>query len=295
MARPLRIEFPGAVYHLTARGDRQEPIFEDERDRAALLDVVACACERFDAGCFAYCLMGNHYHFVVQTRQANLSRCMRHVNAVYSQRYNRRHKKAGHVFQGRFHAVLVDTDAYLLAACRYVDLNPVRAGLVARPRDWRWSSYRAHVGLVDPPPWLLTQELHRQIAPRAASTRECARAYASFVARGRGMRLWEEGLRGQIFLGDEAFAERMRSCVSAAVRLGARLREVPRAQRRGPARSLQSYLDDRRGREAGIVAAVREGGYSQAAIAAALGLSPARVSRLIARVETDPAPARGKT
>ena len=120
MSRPLRIEFPGASYHVTSRGDRREPIFEDDTDRAALLGVVEEGMRRYDAQMLAYCLMGNHYHFVLHTRQANLSRLMRHLNGVYTQAYNHRHRKVGHLFQGRFKAILVDRDAYLLEVCRYV-------------------------------------------------------------------------------------------------------------------------------------------------------------------------------
>jgi putative transposase len=151
MARPLRLEFEGALYHVTSRGDRREPIFEDDTDRRRLLEIVEQGMERFDAVVFAYCLMDNHYHFVLHTHQPNLSRLMRHINGVYTQAYNRRHRKVGHLFQGRFKAVLVDKDAYLLEVCRYVDLNPVRAGMVRRPQDWTWSSYRAHTGKVDAP------------------------------------------------------------------------------------------------------------------------------------------------
>src|SRR5436190_16688153 len=136
MARPLRIEFPDAIYHVTSRGDRCEPIFADDRDRGALMACVATGLSRFNAGLLAYCLMGNHYHFVLQTREANLSSLLRHINGVYAQRFNRRHSTVGHLFQGRFHAVLVDRDAYLLEVCRYVELNPVRAGLVSDPAAW---------------------------------------------------------------------------------------------------------------------------------------------------------------
>ena len=111
MARPLRIEFPGAVYHVTSRGDRREPIFVDDVDRRALLDVLALGLERFDGCALAWCFMGNHYHFVFQTRQPNLSLLMRHINGVYTQRFNQRHRKVGHLFQGRFKAVLVDRAA----------------------------------------------------------------------------------------------------------------------------------------------------------------------------------------
>ena len=135
MSRPLRIEFPGAAYHVTSRGDRREPIFEDDTDRASLLGVVEEGMGRYDAQVLAYCLMGNHYHFVLHTRQANLSRLMRHLNGVYTQAYNRRHRKLGHLFQCRFNAILVDRDAYLLEVCRYVEFNPVRARMVTGPGD----------------------------------------------------------------------------------------------------------------------------------------------------------------
>jgi putative transposase len=129
MSRPLRIEFSGAVYHVTSRGDRREPIYRDDADRLAHLNVLAQAMDRFDAQVLAYCLMGNHFHVVLHTRSANLSKLMRHVNGVYTQRFNRRHGLSGHLLQGRFKAILVDRDAYLLALCRYVERNPVAAGL----------------------------------------------------------------------------------------------------------------------------------------------------------------------
>lgn len=121
---------------MTSRGDRHEPIYRDDEDRLAQLEIIAQAMDRFDAQVLAYCQMGNHYHLVLHTRQANLSRLMRHVNGVYTQAFNRRHGLVGHLFQGRFKAVLVDRDAYLLALCRYVERNPVAAGMVADVRQW---------------------------------------------------------------------------------------------------------------------------------------------------------------
>jgi REP element-mobilizing transposase RayT len=284
MSRPLRIEFAGALYHVTSRGDRREPIFDDDADRADLLDTFSQGLARFDAACLAYCLMGNHYHLVVRTNQPNLSRFMRHVNGVYTQRFNRRHCKVGHVFQGRFNAILVDRDAYLLEVCRYVDLNPVRAGLVQRPEDWPWSSYRAHAGVAPVPTWLATDELHRHVAPEA---RQCdrPRKYSEFVARGCGMNLWDAALRGQIFLGDLRFVRRMQADRAATLSDGATSREVPRAQRCASVKPLVEYLAHKQGRDAGIAAAFLQGGYTQSAIAAALGLSASSVSRLIARAE----------
>lgn len=278
MSRPLRVEFPGAHYHATARGDRREPIFEDDQDRQALLEVLGQALEHFDAGCLAYCLMPNHYHFVLQTRCANLSRLMRQVNGVYTQRYNRRHDKVGHLFQGRFKAIVVDRDAYLLEVCRYVDLNPVRARLVRRPQDWHWSSYRAHVGLDDRPEWLDSAAVLRQLAASEVVGR---RRYAEFVAQGRGVRLWEQALSGQIYLGDERFVARMQSRVKGMRATS----EIPRAQRRGKPRPLAHYLLSKGGRDEGVLRAYREGGYTQTAIAKALDLSVSRISRVIRTVE----------
>ena len=146
MSRPLRLEFKGALYHVTSRGDRREPIVGDDIDRQAWLAVLERGLERFEASAFAYCLMGNHYHVVLQTHRPNLSRLMRHVNGVYTQTYNRRHGVVGHLFQGRFKAILVEEESYFLEVCRYVDLNPVRAGMVKRPQDWAWSSYESRKG-----------------------------------------------------------------------------------------------------------------------------------------------------
>lgn len=283
MSRPLRLEFPGALYHVTSRGDRREPIVEDDTDRRAWLAVLAQALERFDATVFAYCLMDNHYHVVLQTHQANLSRLLRHLNGVYTQSYNRRHGKVGHLFQGRFKAIVVDEDAYFLEVCRYVDLNPVRARMVKRPHDWTWSSYRGHTARVAAPAWLDSGALHRRLAPRAPR-RDGPRHYAQFVTEGVGHQLWDEALRGQIYLGGDAFIKRMQA---RAEMLNAP--EIPRAQRRPTPHPLPWYLK-RYDRDDAIVRAFGEGGHTQTAIAKAVGLSVSRVSRLIAAGE-----AKGKT
>ena len=306
MSRPLRIEFPGAVYHVTSRGDRREPIFVDNEDREALLAVVAQGMERFDAQVLAYCLMGNHYHLVLHTRQANLSRLMRHINGVYTQVFNRRHGKVGHVFQGRFKAILVDRDAYLLALCRYVELNPVAARLVAVPGAWAWSSYAAHVGAAPTPAWLDSDGLHGHLlghAPRGpADRRRAAAKYAALVQADMQLvaapvgddegaepaegpdavaSIWAQGLRQQVYLGDDAFVARMQALAEPQ-----RLRspETPRVQRQRTQALLQ-WLADAATREQGLHLAYTQGGMSMTAIANELGLSVSRVSRLVARHE----------
>jgi REP element-mobilizing transposase RayT len=281
MTRPLRLEFEDAIYHVTARGNRREPIFQDDSDRRMLLGIVGQALERFDATTYAYCLMENHYHFVLRTRQPNLSRLMRHINGVYTQAFNRRHMQVGHLFQGRFKALLVDKDAYFLEVCRYVDLNPVRAGIVARPGDWPWSSHRAHVGQAPTPDWLDSTALHGQLSPKPELG---ARSYARFVAAGRGVRLWDEALSGQIYVGDAQFVRRMQTRVGTS-----HDREIPKAQRQPAARPLSWYLTQH-DRNAAIAMAYLEGGHTQSAIAHATGLSVSRVSRLVSSSE-----AKGKT
>lgn len=182
MTRPLRIEFPGALYHVTSRGDRREDIFVDDMDRAGLLVVVAQGLARLDGCMLAYCLMSTHYHFVLQTRQGNLSALMRHINGNYTQAFNRRHGKVGHLFQGRFKAILVDEDNYLLEVCRYVELNPVRAAMVAGPSDWPWSSYRAHVGQTEVPQWLASMTLWGYLLGHdPQTTTDCTRAQQAYA------------------------------------------------------------------------------------------------------------------
>lgn len=278
MARPLRLEFEGALYHLTARGDRREPIFEDDNDRQAFLSVLVQALDRFEATAFAYCLMGNHYHLVLQTHRPNLSRLMRHINGIYTQAYNRRHGKIGHLLQGRFKAVLVDEESYFLEVCRYVDLNPVRAGMAKHPREWAWSSYRAHTARIEPPSWLDSAELHRRLAPRAPR-REGPARYAQFVANGRGVKLWETALSGQIYLGNEKFVKRMQARAESIDST-----EIPRAQRTQRPRPLPWYFEHHE-RDIAIVQAFLVGGYTQTTIAQAAGLSVSRVSRVIAAHE----------
>ena len=293
MARPLRLEFPGAVYHVTSRGDRREAIFEDDQDREAFLSVVAQATERFDAVVLAYCLMGNHYHLVIHTHRGNLSRLMQQLNGVYTQAYNRRHNKVGHLFQGRFKSILVDENAYLLEVCRYVDLNPIRARMVRDPGKWRWSSYNAHTGRAVSPTWLDTPAVHGYLLGRdAASVADRRRAglrYAALVAAGKGVKLWDEALAHQIFLGGAPFVARMQALIEKDT---GNAKDIPRLQRRTTAKPIEYYLKRNKDRDAGIREAVAEGQHSMTDIGKALALTVSRVSRIVkARNESM---ARGK-
>ena len=225
MARPLRLEFAGALYHLTARGNARADIFADDEDRRLFLDLLGKEVSQQGWRCYAYCLMGNHYHLLIETPEPNLVAGMRRLNGVYTQRFNRRHGRVGHVFQGRYKSILVDKDNYGLELNRYIVLNPVRARMVKRPDNWAWSSYRATVGQVTAPSWLNVNWVLSQLGGRSPTA-----AYERFVRQGIGASSPWEKLKGQIWLGDEAFLERMEELAEDKP-----VTNVPKAQR-SPAR-----------------------------------------------------------
>ncbi|MFT5117647.1 MAG: putative transposase [Kiritimatiellia bacterium] len=172
MARPLRIEFAGALYHITSRGNGREDIYASDSDRQMWLEVFGEVCRRFNWVCHAYCLMGNHYHLLVETPESNLSLGMRQLNGVYTQRFNRSQNRVGHVFQGRYKAILVEKASYLRELARYIILNPVRARMVRSAKDWVWSSYRATAGFKSPYPWLNVEWLLSGFARRRSTACE---------------------------------------------------------------------------------------------------------------------------
>lgn len=274
MARPLRIEFAGAVYHVTSRGDGQEDIFLDDGDRTRFLEVLSEVCHRFNWAVHAYCLMGNHYHLVVETRDGTLAKGMRQLNGVYTQRFNRAHGRVGHVLQGRYKAILVQKDAYLLELARYVVLNPVRARLVRNAKEWPWSSYRATVGQVSVPPGLATDWLLSAFSRKRSDAIE---KYKAFVAEGKNQPSPWESLRNQIFLGDEQFVEEMQKLLDEDRDLS----EVPSVQRRSGARPLAYYAGKHRDRDEAIAEAYASGGYGLKEIGEHFGLHYSRVSRIV--------------
>ena len=225
MARPLRIEFPGAIYHVTSRGNARADIFTDDSDRQIFLAVLGQTVKRSNWLCHAYCLMGNHYHLLIETPEGNLSAGMRHLNGVYTQAYNRNHCQDGHVFKGRFKAVLVEKESHLLELCRYVVLNPVRAAMVEQPAQYPWSSYLPTIGKAAVPEFLCTEWLLTQFSATLAESR---RRYRQFVTEGMGQQEspWEK-LCGQVILGTETFVEQVRERFSGKEAI----REIPRHQR----------------------------------------------------------------
>jgi len=200
MARPLRIEVEGGLYHVTSRGDRREAIFEDDEDRQKFLSILGDVIEQMRWLCYGYCLMDNHYHLLIETPEGNLAKGMRQLNGIYTQASNRRNDRCGHLFQGRYKSIMVDAEAYLLELLRYVVLNPVRAGMAADPSGWPWSSYNATAGKAKAPDWLAVERLLAHFARQTAAAR---RRYAAFVLDGIGRKSIWQGLNRQAFLGDD--------------------------------------------------------------------------------------------
>jgi putative transposase len=278
MARPLRIEFPGAYYHLTARGDRREAIYESDEDRAAFLDVLGAVVTDFGWQCLAYCLMTNHYHLFVQTAQGNLSTGMRQLNGVFTQWSNRRHRRSGHLFQGRYKGILVDSDTYFQEVCRYVVLNPVRAGMVADPADWPWSSYRATAGVEAPSSWLSVDAVLGAFGGKRGEARE---SYQRFVrSTSDDGAIWAR-LNRQVFLGDDRFVEEMQR------KLGSEREDVqiPRVQRRGPPPTLAQIREMARDRDEAIVRAHATGEYSYSQIGDFFGLHFTTIGRIVRKAK----------
>jgi putative transposase len=276
MARPLRLEFAGALYHVTARGDRKEEIYLDNNDRSECVALLGEICERFNWTVHAYCLMTNHYHLVVETPDANLSMGMRQFNGVYTQRFNRRHARVGHVFQGRYHGVLVQKQTYLLELTRYVVLNPVRARMVDEPGHWPWSSYGAMVGNVQAPTWLAIDWL---LAQFSAHRNEAINGYKHFVQEGRGAHSPWLSLKHQAILGDDAFVEKFRD-----LRDTNELSEIPKTQRR-PLSGALSIYSDRYPREEAMARAYFSGAYTMKEIGDFFGVHYVTVSRAVRKHE----------
>jgi putative transposase len=279
MARPLRLELAGALYHVTSRGDGREDIYLSDNDRLAWLDTLGQVCVRFNWVCHAYCLMSNHYHIVIETPDANLSKGMRQLNGVYTQRFNRVHERVGHVFQGRFKAVIVEKDSYLLELARYVVLNPVRAKLVRQLEQWPWSSFRATCGLAARPAWLQTDFVLSQFGTQRA---RAIGKYVAFVHEGKGLPSVWSALQGQIYLGSEKFIKKMQSVLVKKPGLT----EIPRAQRHAWARDLADYARAHE-RDEAIAMAFLSGHHTMAAIADHFGVHYTTVSRLVKRYEEE--------
>lgn len=294
MARQLRLEFAGALYHVTARGNARQAIYADDQDRAHFLDLLAREIVQQRWRCYAYCLMDNHYHVLLETPEPTLSQGMRRLNGRYTQSFNRRHARVGHVLQGRFKSILVDKESYFLELSRYIVLNPVRAQVVRTPQEWPWSSYPATVGMRQAPDWLAVDEVLGFFDREA---RAAQRAYRQFVREGIGQPSPWAKLRGQIFLGSDTFLARMERCLR-----GKPVANVPVAQTQ-PCRPTPEEVLRHVGAVYGVggkalVARVHAGAYQCAAwllrraaneplkaVARRFGVSPSRISHIQQAIE----------
>lgn len=285
MARPLRIEFPGALYHVTSRGNARQRIFLDDRDNGRFLDLLGKTVERFHWVCHAFCLMVNHYHLMIETPEANLSEGMHYLNAGFCQAYNKRHATVGHLFQGRFKAIVVDRESYLLELSRYVVLNPVRAGMVPRPEDWPWSSYRLTAGLPVSPAASVASEfvsaawLLGHFAPDEMAARQ---SYRDFVAAGMDGDSPLSKVQSQLFLGEESFVEQVKNTIPEKTAV----KEIPKVQRYANRPPLEEIFGDWRTkykRDEAIVASYGDYGYKETEIAQFLGVHYTTVCRAIKR------------
>lgn len=279
MSRPLRLEFSGALYHITARGNARQDIYFEASDFELFLAILNNVCERFNWIIHAYCLMTNHYHLLVETPEGNLSKGMRQLNGVFTQSMNRKHHKVGHLFQGRYKSILVDKDEYLLELCRYTVLNPVRAKMVDTADDWLWSSWHYIVATKSSPDWMATDALLNLFAD---NRKEAISKYIAFVHNGVGIDIWKN-LQHQVFLGDEGFVEKHQLKQSE---LEGDLAEIPLKQRRIKASSLFEYETQSTTRNEAILKAFSSGGYTMKEIGNHFNLHYSRISRIVAKGKT---------
>jgi REP element-mobilizing transposase RayT len=177
MARPLRIEYPGAFYHVTSRGNEKKDVFKSQKDREKFLEYLESATKRYGAAIHAYCLMSNHYHLLLETPAGNLAQIMRHINGAYTTYFNVKRKRSGHLFQGRYKAILIEADEYAIELLRYIHLNPVRVGMVGKPEEYQWSSHRSYIGQNKVTDWLKTEFILGYFGRKAADAKNKYRKF----------------------------------------------------------------------------------------------------------------------
>ncbi|MCK9609439.1 MAG: transposase, partial [Methylomonas sp.] len=248
MARPLRIEFAGAIYHVTSRGNARNDIYAADDDRQRFLALLQNTVARYDWYCHAYCLMDNHYHLLIETNAPTLSKGMKRLNGTYTQYFNRQHNRVGHVFQGRFKAILVEKDCYLLELARYIVLNPVRAQMVRSAKNWPWSSYRATAGYIEKHPCLTTDWM---LAGFSENQQTAQQRYRDFVEAGKKQPSPWLQLKNQIYLGADAFIDEVQGKIDPEQSL----KDIPRKQKQAPANSLSHYFERYDSRNEGMARA----------------------------------------
>jgi REP element-mobilizing transposase RayT len=203
MSRPLRVEYEHAFYHVISRGHRRENIFRNDGDRKNFLNKLSLAAERLQLKIHAYVLMNNHYHLLIETPQANIVKAMHDINAGYANWYRCKYRLVGSIFQGRYKAIVVEKDEYLLVLSAYIHLNPVKAGMVKKPEEYFWSSYGSYIGKSKPPSFLYVSEILAKFKRKSAY----GQYVISFLEDGKGIA--QEDMYGRnSFLGSDGFIRR---------------------------------------------------------------------------------------
>ena len=283
MSRPIRIQYPGALYHIIARGNGGQNIYKDRKDYQIFLEVFFDIIKRFNWICYSYCLMPNHYHLLIETLDPNLSAGMRQLNGDYSQKFNIRYSRFGHLFQGRFKSVLVEKDIYLYRVIRYIVLNPVKAKLVRTPLDWKWSSYGETIGKK---PSTKCVDVVRILKHFDSKSKEKARiALAKYVYQKIEHEfLWDE-LKGGVILGSDSFIDKIKDLFD-----NDKLEiEIPKKERFADRPELlkcfeDCKISDKKQRNELIYKAYNEYGYSLSEIGRHLGLHYSAISKIIKKI-----------
>lgn len=293
MARPIRVEYANAVYHVTARGNERKSIYRDDADRQRFLETVEEAVERFGVVIHAYCLMPNHYHLLLQTPRANLSAAAGWLQTTYSIRFNRRHRRSGHLFQGRFKAHVVEEDAYARELIKYIHLNPVRPQNKRKPippdlkgqlARYRWSSHRAYAGLdKKPPPWVCLEWLSYFGRTRGVARAEYVRQIDQLF--GTVIRCPWEDLRQGLVLGGDALWQKVRGLIGET-KGDEEIRWRRRADAQEVLRVVEELAAQESDRRVAIWLRVRLGGERMTAVAADYGYRDGSgIHRVVQRLE----------
>lgn len=282
MARPLRLEFPGALYHVISRGIEKRKIFISKEDKEDLLYLIERTHKRHNIFLHSYCIMSNHYHLLMETPDGNLARAMHSLNASYAQRFNKRHERCGPVFQGRYKALLAEKENYLLTLARYIVLNPVVAMIVDHPAGYKWSSYLDTLGERKSPLFLETDTILSLFSKNLEQARF---EYRGFIER-NPYKNEEEDLEKGPILGGGEFKKRSKQLI----RLKKEVKEIPKKERyacRPPLSELFNNIYSKDARDIKICAAFKEYGYTQKEIANQLGIHYSTVCLAIKRMEAD--------
>ena len=277
MARPLRIQYEGAFYHITARGNEKKDIFTDDADRNKFIKNLESVAEKYRWIVHAYCLMSNHYHLVIETPLKNLSAGMRQLNGVYTQDFNKKHGRTGHLFQGRFKAYLIEKESYFLEVCRYIVLNPVRAGIVHAPLEWQYSSYKKTIEDKKRYKYLYPDLILSFFSNSLADARK---GYAKFVEEGIGKESPFKDAHGGFILGGEKFVKSVMEKDKNIDR-----EEIAKRERCVSRPNLRDIFAGKE-RDEGIAIAINKWSYTLKDVGKFVGLHYARVSKIAKKAKS---------